>query len=70
MNVPTQGDEFAKLIHHLGEAQNCAAKLSHLRGLQGTGQRDQASAQGWLVISEQLKLFALKVTKLAMSKLQ
>lgn len=69
-NPPTQGEEFAKLIHHLGEAQACAARMSHLRGLQGTGPKDQASARGWLIISEQLKRFANEVTTLAQSKLQ
>jgi ribosomal protein S15P/S13E len=69
-NVPTQGEEYSKLIHHLNEAQACAARISHLRGLQGTSPKDQASARGWLLISEQIKRFANEVTKLAMSKLQ
>jgi hypothetical protein len=70
MPTPTQGEAFAKLSHHLDEAQSIAAQLSHLYGLQGTGIQDQALARGWLLISEQIKFFKRRVITIAQGHLQ
>ena len=70
MTVPTTGEEFAKLIEYIRKAQESCATLSHLAGLQGHGTRDQGVAKGWLIVSEQLKLMQLTVTKIGMGKLQ
>lgn len=70
MTVPTSNEEFAKLSHHLDEAQACAARLSHLYGLQGTGLRAQALANGWLTVSEFIKHFKKRVIRIAQGHLQ
>lgn len=65
MSIPTKGEEFAKLIEHLRYAQENCAMLAHLH-------RDESklTAQGWLAISEMLKLVQGKVTTLATKGLQ
>lgn len=65
MSIPTKGEEFAKLIEHLRYAQENASMLAHLN-------RDDSKlvAQGWLAVSEMLKLTQHNVTKLAMKGLQ
>jgi hypothetical protein len=60
MTIPTTGETFAKLIESLREAQDSAATLSHLER-----DNDAGLAQGWLAVSEMLKLTVTNVTKLA-----
>lgn len=67
MSVPTQGEEFSKLIEHLRLAQEDAAMLAHLANAQSKGRR---LAIGWLAVEQQLKLTVHAVTQLAMGKLQ
>jgi hypothetical protein len=67
-NVPTQGEIFAKLTHHLREAQDCSAQLSHIAGLQSSHPKDQAIAHGWLIVSEQLKRFINTTIMIGMRK--
>ena len=67
--VPTRGDCFAKLIHHLREAQDQAAMMAHLTNTEG-GQMDRLLAKGWLGIEELLKRMVHQVTNLARNKLQ
>jgi hypothetical protein len=73
MTVPTQGEEFSKLLYHITEAQNSCATLSHLAGLNANrngSPREKAVHRGWLLISEQLKAFQKTVTLIAMGKMQ
>lgn len=65
MTVPTPGETYAKLMEHLRYAQEDAAMLSHL-----VRDDDPVHAQGWLAVSEMLKLTQQSVTKLAMRRLQ
>lgn len=69
MRVPTQGEQFAKLLEHLREAQDDTAMLAHLTRAQG-GHKDTALANGWLAVHELLKRVTEQVTKLAQGRLQ
>lgn len=66
MSVPTQGEEFSKLIHHLGEAQSSAAILMHL----AQANDDKMLGMGWFAVSELFKQLKIRVTDLAMRKSQ
>jgi hypothetical protein len=62
----TQGETYRKLMDHLREAQECAAALSHLTGMND----EKLLSQGWVGISEMFKLIQGQVTKLATKGLQ
>lgn len=64
--VPTFGESFAKMIHHIREAQEMAAVLAHL----ANANDDRTIALGWLSVSEQLKRMIHNLTMLATRKLQ
>lgn len=66
MSVPTEGEEFAKLLHHLGESQNSCAMLSHL----AKANDEDLRAKGWMAVSELLKRMQYQVTEMAKRKLQ
>jgi len=66
MGVPTQGECFEQLHHHLIKAQEFSAMLSHLAGLND----DKRIAMGWYAISENFKHQILVVTQLAQGKMQ
>lgn len=68
--VPTQGEEFAKLHHHIISAQESAARLAHLTRSMGSGSKDRAIADGWIAVSELFKRLNYQVTALAQGKLQ
>ena len=70
MSVPTQGEEFAKFIHYLGEAQSTAYMLAHLARAQGTSAKDRGLADGWTAVGELMKRMQWQVTELAKGKLQ
>lgn len=65
MSVPTTGETFAKLLHHLREAQDCAATLAHLHNTEEHSIKDIALARGWLSVSEFFKMVQHRVTELA-----
>lgn len=69
MNVPTQGETFAKLLDHLRSAQDDAAMLAHLTRAQDTS-KDRAIADGWISVEELLKRIVHQVTKIAQGHLQ
>ena len=69
MSVPTQGEEFAKFIHHLSEAQSTAYMLAHLTRAMGS-HKDIALADGWTAVGELLKRMNWQVTQMAQGKLQ
>ena len=67
VSVPTMGEQFAKFLHHMGEAQSCAAMLAHLYRDDTKGRK---MAIGWLAVEQQLKLTVSAVTALATKGLQ
>ena len=69
MTVPTHGETYAKLIENLRYAQENAAMLAHLRRAEGDD-KGRILANGWLVVSEALKLMQHQVTGLAQGRLQ
>ena len=66
MSLPTQGEEYSKLLEFLRKAQESSAMLAHL----ASANDDRVLAKGWLGIEELLKRMATQITKLAMGKLQ
>lgn len=68
--VPTQGEEFAKFLHHLDTLEESAYTLSHLARAMSGGTRDKAIADGWFAIGELLKRMRWQVTQLAQGHLQ
>jgi hypothetical protein len=65
----TRGDAFSKLIHHLSEAADQAAVLSHLHNTEDSDM-DKVIAKGWLGIHQLLLRTRTQITKLAMNKFQ
>lgn len=70
MSVPTQGESFSKLLHHLGESQSQAAILAHLARAHANTGKDRALADGWIAVSEMLKRIQYQITKIAQGHLQ
>lgn len=68
--VVTQGETFAKLIHHLDEVSDCAATLAHLTRAQSSTRKDAALADGWIAVVELLKRIRHQLTQLAQGRLQ
>lgn len=66
--VPSRGEAYMKLMHHLAEAQSLCAVIAHLHQTEDNI-RDTALASGWLAVAELLRRFALKITDLAQGKL-
>lgn len=64
MSVPHEGEVFAKLIHHIEEAQEAAAMLAHL-------QHDLSPklARNWLAVSENFKNIKRAVTSIATKRM-
>ena len=65
----TRGETFAKLIHHLNEAADQAAVLSHLHNTE-VSKMDALTAKGWLGIHELLLRMRHQITELAKNKFQ
>ena len=70
MTVPTQGEEFAKFIHHLAICQESAYMLAHLARAMGTSSKDKGMADGWTAVGELMKRMLHQTTELAKGKLQ
>lgn len=68
MSIPTQSEEYAKLVEHLRLAQESAAMLAHLANAQGSV--STVIGRGWLHVEDNLKKMGYIVTKLAQGKLQ
>lgn len=66
--LPTRGLTYAKLLDHLREAQECAALMGHLTKAEGTV-ADEALANGWLAVSENLRRMQDLITKMAMGRM-
>ncbi len=67
MAIPTEAEVYTQLMEHLRKAQEAAATISHLTGL---NQAKAPTTRGWLIISEQLKAMQRAVTSIAVGKLQ
>lgn len=65
----TRGEGFAKLLHHLNEAADQAAALSHLHNTE-ISEMDQLMAKGWLGVHELLLRMRHQITELAKNKFQ
>ncbi len=65
----TRGEAFSKLLHHLNEAADQAAVLSHLHNTE-TSEMDKLSARGWLGVHELLLRMRHQITELAKNKFQ
>lgn len=65
MSIPTEGETFSKVIEYIRKAQEETATLSHLTGLNGHA----AAAQGWLAVSEQLKVMQRVIIQIAKRKM-
>ena len=67
--VPTRAEAYSKLIHHLSEAADQAAVLSHLHNTEDS-ELDRLVAKGWLGIHELILRTRTQITKLAANKFQ
>jgi len=65
----TRGEAFSKLLHHLNEAADQAAVISHLHNTEGS-QMEMLTAKGWLGVHEMLLLIRNKITEMAKNKFQ
>ena len=63
----TEAEVYTQMMEHLRKAQECAATISHLTGLNSA---KTATTRGWLVVSEQLKAMQRAITAIAVGKLQ
>ena len=66
--VPTRGEAYLKLLHHLREAEDQAYIMSHLHNTEGND-ADKALSQLWMMVGERLKVMANQVTSLATGRL-
>jgi len=66
--LPTHGITYMELLDHLRESQKCCAILSHLHNTEGNV-ADEALANGWLSIAENLRRMQHMVTKLAQGRM-
>lgn len=67
MQIPTEAEEYMKLMEYLRRAQESAGMLAHLANNYGASGRRRAI--GWLAVEQQFKLTQAVVTKLAEGKL-
>jgi len=65
----TRGEAFAQLIHHLSEAADFAAMLSHLHNTE-SGAHDALIATGWRGVHQMLLLVRDKITLMAKRSFQ
>ena len=66
MSIPTEGECYSKLMEHLIQAQEQAAMLGHLHNAND----HRAAAVQWLRVSDLIKEMQMKLTQLAMGRLQ
>lgn len=67
--VVTRGETYAKLLHHLSEAQNLCCVMAHLHQTEGN-EVDSLLAKGWLGMAELYRMNQQVVTKMAMGRMQ
>ncbi len=66
MGVPSTGELFTKLIHHIREAQNCALMISHIE----KANDEDVKAKGWSAVGAMLGGVTEKITSLAARRFQ
>lgn len=66
MSVPTSGETFSKLIHHIREAESACAMLAHL---ENNDRRGAFKAKLWLAASEQFRRMVATMTTIATGRL-
>jgi hypothetical protein len=66
--VVTRSEAYVKLLHHLDEARDQAAVISHLHKTEGT-KKDDVMAMGWFAVAELMRRTRDQVTELAQGKL-
>jgi hypothetical protein len=64
----TQGMNYLKMLDLLRELQEATALQGHLVRAQGSTAKDNALADGWICISENLKMMERFVTTMAQGK--
>ena len=67
--VPTRGDAYTKLMHHLKEAEDQAYVLSHLHNTEDA-ELDKLMAKGWLGVGQLLDSIHTRIVALAANKFQ
>lgn len=68
MSVPSRGEVFSRLIHHLREAQSQLAVMAHLHRTEDA-LKDKKLAAGWLMMEEMFRQIIHRVTLLGQGKL-
>lgn len=68
ITVPTEAEEYAKLMEFLIRCQESASMLAHLSN--NYGPKGRSRAIGWLAVEQQFKLTQAVITRLATGKLQ
>jgi len=66
MNVPTQGETYAKILEHLIKLQEDCAMMSHL----AAANDDRSLANQWLIVSENFRKMQHQLTQLATRGMQ
>ena len=67
--APTRAEAYLKLMHHLTEAADQAAVLSHLHNTEASPM-DGVLAKGWLGIHELILRLVAQIRSLAANKFQ
>ena len=65
----TKADTYAKLQHHLSEAEDCCYVISHLLRTEDST-KDELMATGWRGVGQLLHRVSDQILKLGMGKLQ
>jgi len=68
-SVPTQGEAFSKLLHHMDEMMNQCATLAHLHRAQANEGKSRAIADGWIAVGEMMKRMRYQIVEMAKGKL-
>lgn len=68
MALPTEAEEYAKIMEHLRRLQESCAMIAHLKRAE-SGSMAQTLASGWLGMSELFKRMQYQITELAKGKL-
>ena len=67
--IPTRDGAYLKLMHHLSEAADQSAVLSHLYNTEDS-ELDKLMAKGWLGIHQLLMLTISRIREMAANKFQ
>ena len=62
----SETDTYAQMLEYLRMAEECAYTIGHLR----KANDDKVTGQGWIAVSEMLKMTINNVTKLATNRMR